>query len=401
MRQLVAFLCCTTILMLVSSTAADQSYECAVEKRDDESVCVFRNVIYTANTTGISFKAPNSKIQHVAFEDSTLEHIPKELLSTFPNLRSLSVPNTNLSSVVIPAKLERLYASDNQITKVIVHQTRDSTTMQELMLDSNRLRDVSNLTRLAKLEILNLSGNRELPIDGTIELGQFKGMDGLRHLLLSDVGAFYLENENEVSLPELELLDLSSNSLLTMSLSVKVFAPFKSLQILRLGYNPIKDLDVLQLTKNNPQLKQIYLEGSDFPCKLLKLILKHFKKVGIETPVSNPDARCPLGFDKEDGICCAGGGIHGSFTEPVDSRKTSGGNQTSETQPENAVAYTARSIVPETSTVTSNTMSPTPGTPPVKAEDSNSMASTIPLGNHWLASLTVATIVKLVPFLFY
>uniref|UniRef100_A0A182PN61 Uncharacterized protein n=1 Tax=Anopheles epiroticus TaxID=199890 RepID=A0A182PN61_9DIPT len=385
MRQLIASLFCAALLLAVTVTA-DQTYECVVEKRDDESVCIFRNVNYGANTTGVTFKAPPpGKIQHVAFEDSTLDHIPKEFLSAFPNLRSLSVPNANLSSVVIPTKLERLYASGNQISRVIVHQTRDSTTMQELMLDSNHLRDVSNLTRLVKLEILNLSDNRDLPVDDTIDLGLFKGMDGLRHLLLSDVGAHYVENEQDVPLPNLELLDLSNNRILTSSFKVKALAPLKSLQILRLGYNQLVDLDVLQLTQNNPQLKQIYLEGSQFPCKLQTMILKHLKRVGVETPVTNPEARCPLGFDKEEGLCCKSDLTSIANVVP----QTPGGNQMSGT-------VTMRPM--ETSTMASTT-SPVTARPTKQDSDGNSSAAKLPLGNgSWLISLVLVTVVKLALF---
>ncbi|XP_053660048.1 toll-like receptor 9 [Anopheles marshallii] len=398
--QLVVFLLCT-ILLTLSSTDAGPTYECELQKRDDENVCVFRNVMYATNITGVTFKAPAGKIQHVAFEDSSLEHLPKELLSAFPDLRSLSVPNTNLSSVIIPAKLERLYASDNQISRVIVHQTRDSTTMQELMLDSNNLQDVSNLTRLAKLEILNLSGNKDLAIEGTIELGRFKGMNGLRHLLLSDVGAYYFENENDVSLPELELLDLSNNRLLTSSLLVKVFAPLKSLQILRLGHNQLQDLDVKQLTDGNPQLKQIYLEGSHFKCGHQRLIVNHLHTAGVETPVTNRQGRCVLGFEKQDDMCCVAEMTFGSGTP---------GTQTPKVLPrpsdEEGNRITDRtSISTSTDTVvmvhnkerTTSTVTP-PATVP-KSNDGKNGATMVTLGNTgWFGVLLVTAIVKLILF---
>lgn len=399
--QLTVFLVCTVLLSL-SSTDAGPTFECELEKRADENVCVFRNVWYTVNMTGATFKAPAGKIQHVAFEDSKLVQFPSELLNAFPDLRSLSVPNTNLTTLIIPTKLERLIASNNQISRVIVHQSRDSTTMQELMLDSNHLRDVSNLTRLAKLEILNLSGNKELPNDATIELGQFKGLNGLRHLLLSDVGAYYLENENDVSLPELELLDLSNNNLLTSSLNVKVFAPLKSLQILRLGYNQINDLNVMQLTEGNPQLKQIYLEGNNFKCNQQRLILDHLSKAGVETPITNKQARCIGGFEKQDDMCCMqempGMITIGTQVPPKgdgqDNRMT---NRTS-TSTDTVTIHGKGN--PSTSTVTPSTTSPAAAVPKSN-EDGKSVATMVTLGNNsWLgvSMVLVASIAKLILF---
>ncbi|XP_050067314.1 platelet glycoprotein V-like [Anopheles maculipalpis] len=399
--QLTVFLVCTLLLSL-SATDAGPTFECELEKRADENVCVFRNVMYASNTTSATFKAPSGKIQHVAFEDSTLEQFPKELLNAFPDLRSLSVPNTNLTTLIIPTKLERLIASDNQISHVVVHQARDSTTMLELMLDSNHLRDVSNLTRLAKLEILNLSGNKELPNDGTIELGRFKGMNGLRHLLLSDVGAYYLENENDVSLPELELLDLSNNNLLTSSLNVKVFAPMKSLQILRIGYNQLNDLDVMQLTQNNEQLKQIYLEGNHFKCDQQRLILDHLSKAGVETPITNKQAQCVSGFEKQDNMCCMPE-MPGSIGTQVPPKQVGGGQDNrmtdrTSTNTESGMVHGKGSA--STSTVTPSTSAPAVSVPKSN-EDGKSVATMVTLGNHsWLGVLTLlgATIAKLILF---
>ncbi|XP_052901845.1 uncharacterized protein LOC128309484 [Anopheles moucheti] len=396
--QLVVFLLCT-ILLTLSSTDAGPTYECELQKRDDENVCVFRNVMYATNITGVTFKAPTDKIQHVAFEDSTLEHLPKELLSAFPDLRSLSVPNANLSSVTIPAKLERLYASDNQISRIIVHQTRDSTTMLELMLDSNNLQDVTNLTRLAKLEILNLSGNKDLPDDGTIELGRFKGMNGLRHLLLSDVGAYYFENEKDVSLPELELLDLSNNKLLTSNLIVKVFEPLKSLQILRLGHNQLQDLDVMQLTNGNPQLKQIYLEGNHFKCDHQRLILNHLHKAGVETPVTNRQGRCMLSFEKQDDMCCISQmpwATTGTSTPKVPPRPSDeeGNRMTDRTS---ISTSTDTVVMVQSKERTTSTVIP-PATVPKSNEGKNG-AAMVTLGNtSWFGVLLVTAIAKLILF---
>uniref|UniRef100_A0A182NP93 Uncharacterized protein n=1 Tax=Anopheles dirus TaxID=7168 RepID=A0A182NP93_9DIPT len=408
--ELAACVLLCTVLFSLPPTSADPTYQCKLEKRQDESVCVFYNVLYYGNTTGVTFIAPVSKVQHVAFEDSTLEHIPAELLNAFKDLRSLNVVNTNLSTVVIPAKLERLYASYNRISRVIVHQTRDSSTLQELMLDSNQLRDVSNLTLLAKLETLNLSGNKELPIDDTVELGRFKGLDGLKHLLLTDVGMHYLENENDVALPALVMLDLSSNSLLTSSLNVKVFEPMKALEILRLAYNQITDLDVMQLTRGNPNLKSIYLQGSHFKCDLQRLILEHLQKANVETPVDKSTSPCLLGFEKQNDMCCQTditSVIKESMSQP---KNTSGptpadGNRTTEKMSTGTIATTTvlttrlASERPASSTAPVGAVGPTAQTVP-KSDDGKNEAPTVTLGNSCaLSALTVTlTVVKLILF---
>ncbi|XP_053669796.1 P-granule-associated novel protein 1-like [Anopheles nili] len=299
----VAVVLLSTVLFSLHSFA-EITHECTIKKGADENMCVFRNIVYGATTPDVTFKAPSSKVHSVAFENSSLEHIPEQFLAVFPNLRALYVPDVNLTSVVIPMKLERLNAANNRITNVIVHQTRETTTMLELMLDSNNLHDVSNLTQLVKLEILNLSGNKDLPKDDTVDLERFRGLDNLRHLLLADMSMLYIENEKQVAFPELELLELSSNNLLTDSLNVQVFAPMKALQILRLAYNQLTNLDVMQLTANNPQLKQIYLEGNNFACNHQLKMLEFLKEAGIDTPVTNSNPRCMVGFELRNHMCC-------------------------------------------------------------------------------------------------
>uniref|UniRef100_A0A182JLV0 Uncharacterized protein n=1 Tax=Anopheles atroparvus TaxID=41427 RepID=A0A182JLV0_ANOAO len=379
-----------SVLLLIPIVAVTgATHECTLEKRQQDEVCVFRNVLYRANDSNFVFKAPTSaKVQHVAFEDSTLNHIPREFLSAFPDLRALTVVQVNLSSVVIPSKLERLYASNNRISKVIVHQTKDNTAMLELMLDSNQLSDIRNLTRLAKLEILNLGGNRELPVEDTVDLGRFRGLDALRHLVLSDVDMLYVENEENVALPALELLDLSNNNLITTNLRVQVFAPLKQLQTLRLSHTLISDLEALQLTQNNPGLKTVYLEGNNFKCDRQRQIVEQLHRSGIATPVSQ-NARCMQGFEKRDEMCCQSSALN-NLLPPVsgpDTRPKAGEDEATTLSPTPTVARaTTTASSPSTVAPRGETMS-----------KDNSAATLVTLGSGML-SLTFVTIVKLALF---
>ncbi|XP_052873428.1 toll-like receptor 6 [Anopheles cruzii] len=379
----------TWLLLCVVLPALSQAaiaYECTMQKLHEETYCVFRNVVYDGSTAAEFKSGAAKKVQQVAFEDSSLVHLPKELLSAFPDLRALYVAGTNLTTVVIPSKLERLYASNNYITKVIVHQAATNTPMTELMLDSNRLRDISNLTRLTNLEILNLSGNEELAKDSTIDLGDFGGLTNLRHLLLSDVGAFYVENERDVSLPELELLDLSNNNLVTTNLVVKVFAPLRKLKILRLAHDKLTDLDAMGLTKNN-DLAEIYLEGNDFPCDFQARLLEHFQKAQVETPVVHKQSRCMLEYEKQNDMCCRStftdksmfttrpNATSGSGVVPTNTRGNLGGITGSMDQD------------PSTTTTTRVPMTPKVGS-----------IATITLGNSLLSLLGLVVAAKLIRF---
>ncbi|XP_035790732.1 phospholipase A2 inhibitor-like isoform X2 [Anopheles albimanus] len=285
---------------------AATTYECKPEDFLRDKYCVFRNVEYNGRNA-IAFKAPSSKVQQVAFVDSNLKHIPMELLTAFPEMRALYAVNCSLTTVIIPKKLERLHASKNSINKVIVLQDPATTTMIELVLDSNRLQDISNITRpLKKLEVLNLSDNKQLTKEKAIELGWFARLKNLRQLLLANVGVYYIDNARASSLPELQLLDLSNNDLITSNLDVGVFAPLHKLESLRLAHNQLTNLDALELTQNN-KLKEIYLEGNDFTCDFQALLVKHLVESGIEYPVEHKNVECMQGYWKRDNMCCRSG----------------------------------------------------------------------------------------------
>uniref|UniRef100_A0A2M4CGY5 Putative leucine-rich repeat protein n=1 Tax=Anopheles darlingi TaxID=43151 RepID=A0A2M4CGY5_ANODA len=387
------------ILPVLLQTVEAATYECKNEKYMSEDYCVYRNVVHDGRNA-IEFKAPSSKEQHVAFLNSNLKHIPKELLSAFPDMRVLHVVNSNLTSVVIPNKLERLYASNNFISKVIVHQSPATTTMTELMLDSNRLLDVSNITRqLKKLEILNLSGNEELAKAKAIDLGNFDGMKNLRDLLLAGIGAYYVDNDRGVSFPELMLLDLSNNDLITSNLAVKVFAPMPKLETLRLAHNKITKLDVLQLTENN-KLKEIYLEGNDFPCDYQALLVKHLIESRVEFPVDHKNVECMQGYMKQNDMCCRGSIMMVDVSRslvpsenPIDESPT---NQ--ETNQDGIPTTIIKTTVHTTTVRTPTTHAPSEGVGKVKdSKDGSSDASILTLGHSLVGCLTLA-IAKLILF---
>uniref|UniRef100_A0A2M3YWG2 Putative leucine-rich repeat protein n=1 Tax=Anopheles nuneztovari TaxID=30067 RepID=A0A2M3YWG2_9DIPT len=393
---------CVILLPVLLQAAEAATYECKHEKHLDENYCVFRNVVYDGRNA-IEFKAPSSKELHVAFFDSKLKHIPKELLSAFPEMRALYVVDCNLTSVVIPNKLEHLFASNNIISKVVVHQSAATTSMIELILDSNRLQDISNITRhLKKLEILNLSGNEELPKEKAIDLGNFEGMVNLRSLTLAGVGAYYVDNERGVKFPELTLLDLSNNDLTTSNLAVKVFASMPKLETLRLAHNKITSLEVMELTENNKELKEIYLEGNDFACSFQTLLVKHLAESGVELRVQRKNVECLQGYMKQNDMCCRTSlldtvPIVVSSENPNDGAPTNQEAKDKESTPTTTIKTSVRTTTVGT---TSGRTTHAPSAAVAKGEDrsdGSSDASTLILGNS-LTSCLALVIAKLILF---
>nr|XP_029713368.1 carboxypeptidase N subunit 2-like [Aedes albopictus] len=301
----------TTLLVLCMIGIAPYSvfgitYECEIVERYDiqgQRFCVFRDVQYSSNTTDIAFKASDEK-HRVVFENSQMQHLPKEFLQKFQDLKILNVTGCNLTSVVITKSMEELIATDNYISKIFVEQHPQNSTLKELHLQSNRISDISNVTSNCKqLRILDLSRNQLLADQSDLDLSKFNGLDQLEYLSLADVGALYLVYDKPVSLPSLTLLDLSLNSLLPVDLRVDYFKSFKRLQVLRLNSNGFSQLDYNYFTQME-SLKEVYLEGNEFSCKYLKTMLDHLNNKGKKTPVARPATHCPAGYNIVEQMCC-------------------------------------------------------------------------------------------------
>ncbi|XP_055619373.1 uncharacterized protein LOC129764384 isoform X2 [Toxorhynchites rutilus septentrionalis] len=295
------------LLATIIELSTAETFECTVEEYGPEKhkYCVFRSVKYTKDTTDIVFKAPASKQPRVVFEDSELEHLPKDFLAKFGNdLKVLNVSSCKLRSVVITKAMEELYAIDNYIAKVIVHQTAQSSPMKEIYLQSNRLTDISNITRSCKnVRILDLSRNQELAQQSELNIAMFDGYTQLEYLLLADVGAFYLNYKKDPKLPSLTLLDLSMNNLIDSDLRLEYFNNFEKLAVLRLNDNSMSAIAYPQFTEMK-SLKQVFLEGNTFECGYLKKMIQFLNEKGIETPVARSARNCGSGFNVESQMCC-------------------------------------------------------------------------------------------------
>ncbi|XP_058835109.1 uncharacterized protein LOC131692213 isoform X2 [Topomyia yanbarensis] len=300
------FLVLLVIISLIDYTAGE-TYECGIENYGPENhqYCVFRNVNYSKNTTSITFKAPTIKQQRVVFENSDMEYLPKEFLEKFGNdLKVLNVSGCKLRSVVITRALEELYAIDNFIEQVIVHQNAQSSPMKEIYLQSNRLKDISNITKSCKnIRILDLSRNQELAPESKFDLSMFEGFMQLEYLLLADIGAFYLDYSKKVNIPSLTLLDLSMNNLLSSDLRLDYLSSLEKLEMLRLNDNNMAQLDYTLLVEMK-SLKQVFLEGNSFDCNYQRIMIKFLNENNIQTPVARPARNCPAGFKIESQMCC-------------------------------------------------------------------------------------------------
>ncbi|XP_058823123.1 leucine-rich repeat-containing G-protein coupled receptor 5-like [Topomyia yanbarensis] len=289
------------------SISRAESYECAIERfgSNGEEYCVFHNVHIFKNTTESSFSSPPGiEIpSRVAFKNSSMAHLPAEFLQHFgKELKVLKVEHCQLRSITVTSNMQALYAKDNYISKVIVHQSGQSPILTELDLSANRLESIQNITRCQKLQVLNLSSNEKIAKESVIDLSSYAGFQELRELYLADVGAFYLDNTKGIGLPSLELLDLSKNNLIPSDLRLEHLYEFNALQTLKFNDNNMAQLDYGQLP-DLKALKKVYINGNNFPCSTLKVMLQFLHEHNIETPPER-NSNCQSHQQEVENMCC-------------------------------------------------------------------------------------------------
>lgn len=299
-RQVLAMM-----LLVLCTSVEGKTHECTLQPRgpQNEVFCILSNVIFSNQSRDINFIGDGQS--RVAFYNSTMDYIPTSFINAFQEkLEVLDVSGCKLKSVVVTKMLRVLYARDNYIESVIVHQQPENSVLEEIYLESNRLKDASNITNSCRnVKILDLSRNQEFAKDDLIKFSLFNGLNNLRVLNLSDVGAFYLDMTSK--LPALEDLDLSRNSLMTADPGMDEFSLLPSLATLRLAGNDIDKWNYGLLTRVKT-LKQVYLEDNNFKCEYLKTMLDFLNDKNINTPVNRPADTCGAGYQIYSQMCCQG-----------------------------------------------------------------------------------------------
>uniref|UniRef100_A0A182K648 Uncharacterized protein n=1 Tax=Anopheles christyi TaxID=43041 RepID=A0A182K648_9DIPT len=183
-----------------------------------------------------------------------------------------------------------------------------------LSLRDNPISDITTIVQhLSGLEMLDLSSTEvTIDKDNTIELSSFAPLINLTELYLSRVEAYYLENEAEAKLPALKILDVSGNPFTTSDFNLRVFRTLPNLEELSLRDAVMDHLSVTDIRQDLPALKRIYLDGNNFNCTVLQILLAHFKEKGLEAP--GQSSKCHPGYDNVQGLCCKS---YGDYIPPV------------------------------------------------------------------------------------
>ncbi|XP_035787891.1 uncharacterized protein LOC118464559 [Anopheles albimanus] len=201
----------------------------------------------------------NPHLQNVNVSSNSIEYFDLSLLTA---AYEIDVSYNRLTQVKIPARLERLFASNNHIERIMANGVNGE--LKELHLSNNKLTNIDWVLSYPALEVLNLAHNE---IED-VKKGQLQTRK-LKKLLLNNNRLFSFDLTNPVP-KELRILDLSHNQLTYVEQNTKLFD--RQYQL----YLHNNDIVKLKLSANN-SLQNVTLSNNDWDCAYHDRLLEQIR----------------------------------------------------------------------------------------------------------------------------
>lgn len=217
----------------------------------------------------------------------------KNTYSSAADKGELTVDGNTIEFMKITGVVTKVSANYNKIKFIDIDPTLNVDTLE---LRGNSLYDISNITKVSSIQVLDLSENRII----SFEKNAFEKMTSLKYLNLRKtmltVDSTFLAQQRH-----LVFLDISDNSIHQFDLRWLKY--LLNLQILRLEKNLIAEiLNYEDIKEILPNLNSISIARNQFRCKHLWTLLQTFKdlKIGI---IVNTDM-AEVGNSNLQGISC-------------------------------------------------------------------------------------------------
>ncbi|XP_065092089.1 leucine-rich repeat transmembrane neuronal protein 3-like [Ochlerotatus camptorhynchus] len=244
-------------------------YDSMYQKIKDD-FCVFKDVFMSSDVRYGDFMASSLDYQKIAFVNSKFPIVPPSLYRNFDDIRELYARRCSLDSLRITRLIEKMYAGNNQITSVIV-DGNGSNNLKELYLETNMIKDVSNITNLPNLQVLVLENN---PYIGNLDLAIFSRMTKMWKLDLENTGMTRVINSLRLNLLALKRLDLSNNQLTYVDM--QLLQTFPKLEHLWLNGNKIFYMEIEPIRTFLPDIRSIVIDDNYWGCQHLSIVSKYF-----------------------------------------------------------------------------------------------------------------------------
>lgn len=218
----------------------------------------------------------------------------KNSYSSAADKEELDLEGNQIEIMKITGKVTRLRANNNIIRQVEIDP---SIQLEALELANNFITDITNITKVDNLQVLDLSGNK---LKANIKGDIFSELTALTYLSLRDTGAVITPELLEKN-TRLMYLDISSNRIGSFDLKFLKF--LTNLEILRLDSNEMAELIGYEDAKEFlPELATIGLSNNMFSCSYLQKLIKALQTALVE--VSIPMSALESIYPNIKGIKC-------------------------------------------------------------------------------------------------
>ncbi|XP_055844401.1 toll-like receptor 13 [Episyrphus balteatus] len=251
----------------------------------------------------------NQSLETISLENNLLEYIDPEVFSRLRRIREVNLSNNRLKSLhpdtfQLAYGIEtlllggnrlkefsltdksiflRLHLDSNQLTSLVINSTKvvraennsissitalNSNFLEKLVLGRNNFTDVSNITNITSLLVLDLSYNKIGPLNVT----SFEKLRRLKELYLRSAGVSKITFGMFSKQTGLETLDLSFNNLTYLNLNI--FFPYMSkIKNFYIDGNNLTEIHGIHFAYAFPNLVKVGLSRNRFNCSYLHTIL--------------------------------------------------------------------------------------------------------------------------------
>lgn len=208
-------------------------------------------------------------------------------------VNKLIMNNNKLENLHITAKVKSIEARNNRIGNVSCDKAIIETT--DLVLRNNMINRVGCIADMAKLENLDLSVNKLLPLNGN----EFDKMEKLVSIELANTTISTIKPSTFVKQKNLQRINLANNDMETFDLNG--LSLNKELTHLNVEGNNLIQLYLSNVKIMYPNLTELSIARNNWECAYLTEVIKEAKLKSINIPVKNP----VYNESNVDGIACS------------------------------------------------------------------------------------------------
>lgn len=203
----------------------------------------------------------------------------KNAYSSAADKEELNLEGNEIEVMKITGRVVRLRANNNIIRQVEINP---SIQLEALELANNLITDIGNITKVSKLQVLDLSGNR---LRNSVKGDILSDLPDLVYLSLRNTGLTSISKDLFESNNRLVYLDIGGNRV--GNFDIRQLRYLTNLEILKLDSNEMAELlGYEDLKEYLPELSTLQIDNNMFSCSYLAKVIAAMKSLSVDVSVS-------------------------------------------------------------------------------------------------------------------